>query len=95
MNKDVYEIAAEINKLHKEAFVLYEPIVKDICRREATETEVSCLLDYLLGFACDDKLLELYKNVCRRYLNIYPECIYDYVSAYKEMWEKNNDYEEI
>lgn len=90
MNKDVYEIAAEINKLHKEAFVLYEPIVKDICGRKATETEVSHLLDYLLDFAGDEKVLELYKKVCRRYLDIFPGCICGYVNVYRELWEENN-----
>ncbi len=39
----------------------------------------------LLDFACDKKILELYKMVCRRYLYIYPSCIQFYVEAYREM----------
>ncbi len=89
MNKDIYEIAAEIDKLYKKAFTLYEPIVKDICGRKATEAEVSHVLDYLLDFAGYDKMLELYKKVCRVYLNIYPACICSYVNIYLEMWEEN------
>lgn len=48
------------------------------------------LLDYLLDFACDEKMLELYKRVCRRYLYIYPDCIKSYIEAYWEMWEEKD-----
>ena len=44
------------------------------------------MLDYLLDFACDEKIPELYKRVCRRYLYIYPGCIKIYIEAYREMW---------
>ncbi len=63
------------------------PLVEDVCGRTVSEGELSHLLDYLLGFACDEKMLGLYKKVCRRYLDVYPECIRDYIAAYREMWE--------
>ena len=50
-----------------------------------SEDELSHLLDYLLDFACDEKILVLYKKVCRRYLYTYPDCIKFYVEAYREM----------
>ena len=37
-----------------------------------SEDELSHLLDCLLDFACDEKMLGLYKKVCRRYLYVYP-----------------------
>ena len=33
--------------------------------RTVSEAELSHLLDYLLDLACDEKILELYKRVCR------------------------------
>lgn len=51
---------------------------------------LSHLLDYLLDFACDEKILGLYKKVCRRYLYVYPGCIKFYIEAYREMWEDEN-----
>ncbi len=37
-------------------------------------------------------MLGLYKRVCRKYLNIYPGCIRDYIEAYREMWEDEDSY---
>ena len=34
------------------------------------------------------KLLGLYKRVCRKYLDVYPDCIKFYIEAYREMWER-------
>lgn len=50
------------------------------------------LLDYLLDFACDEKMLGLYQRVCRKYLDVYPGCIRDYIEAYREMWEDEDSY---
>lgn len=66
---------------------MYWPLVEDVCSRTVSEGELSHLLDYLLSFACDEKMLGLYKKVCRRYLNVYPECIRGYIAVYREMWE--------
>ena len=55
-----------------------------------SEDELSHLLEYLLDFACDEKILKLYKRVCRRYLYVYPGGIKFYIEAYREMWEDEN-----
>jgi len=60
-------------------------LVEEVCSREISEDELSHLLDYLLDFACDKKILGLYKKVCRRYLYIYPKYIKFYVEEYREM----------
>ena len=39
-----------------------------------------------------EKMLGLYKRVCRKYLDIYPGCIRDYIEAYREMWEDEDSY---
>lgn len=68
------------------------PLVEDVCSRTVLEDELSYLLDYLLDFACDEKILKLFKRVCRKYLYIYPSCIKLYVEAYREMWEDEDSY---
>lgn len=70
------------------------PLVEDVCNRIVSEEEISHLLDYLLDFACDGKILELYKRVCRRYLYIYPKCIKFYIETYREMWEDEKEEED-
>ncbi len=87
MEKNIYQTAEKISELFRETYDIYLPLVEDVCGREVSEDELSHLLDYLLDFACDAKILGLYKKVCRRYLYTYPRCIKFYVEAYREMWE--------
>ncbi len=71
MDEKIYQIAEQIVQLHQKAYEIYLPLVEDVCSRSVSEDELSNLLDYLLDFACDKKILGLYKRVCRRYLYIY------------------------
>ena len=51
------------------------------------EAGLSHLLDYLRDFACDEKVLGVYK----RYVE--DTCIKDYIEAYREMWEDERELE--
>lgn len=88
MEESIFQIAEQINQLHKKAYDIYLPLVDDVCRRKVSEEELSYFLDYLLDFACDEKMLDLYKKVCRTYLYVYPRCVKSYIDAYREMWEE-------
>ena len=87
MDENIYQIAEQIVQLHQKVYEVYLSLVEDVCSRIVPEDELSHLLDYLLDFACDEKMLRLYKRVCRKYLDVYPGCIRDYIEAYWEMWE--------
>ncbi len=67
MDEKIYQIAEQIVQLHQKAYEVYLPLVEDVCSREASEDELSHILDCLLDFACNEKILKLYKMVCRRY----------------------------
>ncbi len=92
MDEKIYQIAEQIVQLQQKAYEVYLPLVEDVCNRTVLEDELSHLLDYLLDFACDEKILKLYKMVCRRYLYVYPSCIKFYIEAYREMWEDEDSY---
>ena len=92
MEESTYQIAEKISKLYQEAYGVYLPLVEDVCSRTVLEDDLSYLLDHLLDFACDEKILKLFKRVCRKYLYIYPSCIKLYVEAYREMWEDEDSY---
>lgn len=49
------------------------------------------LLDRLLDFCFDDRVLFLYRKLCRYYFHLDAEATVGYVYAYKELWddEKN------
>lgn len=87
-------IAEQIVQLHQKAYEVYLPLVEDVCNRTASEDELSHLLDYLLDFVCEEKKLGLYKKVCRKYLDVCPGCIKDYIEAYREMWGEEDIYGE-
>ena len=91
-DENIYRMAEQIVQLHQKAYEAYLPLVEDVCSRTVSEDELSHLLDYLLEFACDEKMLELYKMVCRKYLDVYPGCIKDYIEAYREMWKDEDSY---
>ena len=92
MDERIYQIAGQIVEIHQKAYEVYLPLVEETCSRTASEDELSHLLDYLLDFACNEKILELYKRACRRYLYVYPSCIKSYIEAYRKMWEDEDSY---
>ena len=94
MDENIYQIAERIVQLHQKAYEVYLPLVEDVCGRTVSEDELSHLLDYLLDFVCEEKMLGLYKKVCRRYLYMYPDCIKFYIEAYREMWGEEDTYGE-
>ena len=94
MDENIYQIAEQIVQLHQKAYEVYLPLVEDVCSRTVSEDELSHLLDYLLDFACDEKMLRLYKRVFRNYLDVYPGCIGDYIEAYREMRGEEDTYGE-
>lgn len=68
----------------------YKPIVDDICARQASGSEVEHLLDSMVGICNDDRMTELFKRVCRKYLYLYPEMITPEIYTYKEMYEDDD-----
>lgn len=66
MDERIFQIAEQIVPLNQKAYEVYLPLVDDVCSRIVPEGGLLHLLDYLLDVACDEKILELYKRMCRR-----------------------------
>lgn len=60
---DISHIAERFKKLCKQAYEVYLPLVENICIKEASEDEVVHLLDYLMDFAYDEQIFELFKSL--------------------------------
>ena len=90
MDSDIKKIARMITDLNELAYNTYKPIVDDIYARKAPEAEVEHLLDYMVGICNDDRMTELFKRVCRKYLYLYPEMITSEIYTYKEMYEDDD-----
>lgn len=79
--------AKQMEALNEQAYYLYKPQVDDICQREASQKEVGWLMDWLLQYAGDDRMLGLYKQVCRAYWQKYPETIAFYIMEYRKWYD--------
>ena len=93
--KDINEIeliAESIKNLFTQAFLIYKPIVDDICSGRKVECkELEDVLDGLLSMCLSDEMVNLFKRVCRKFYYQYPEIITDYVLFYKEMYEEEGN----
>ena len=87
MVKGLEPLIQSMKALNNEAVAAYAPLVDDICSQHATLKEVEHLLDYMLGFAGDDRVLLLFKRVCRAYWQTYPEDIAWYIMEYRKWYD--------
>ena len=76
----IKELAKGLMQIRERAAIEYAPIVEEFCaRKHATANEVGRMLDYLFEFADDERILLMYKKVCRRFVYDYPETISYYI----------------
>lgn len=80
-------LVEQMKHIHDMAVVAYTPLVNDLCNRKATQNEVEWMLDWLLMYAGDDRMLQLYKQVCRTFWKTYPDSIAFYVMEYRKEYD--------
>ena len=82
MDMDTKAIVERIQDISELSYNYYKPLVDSIIVEKASEKEVEHLLDYMLDVCHDDRMLNLFKKVCRRYHALYPEMIASEILAY-------------
>ncbi len=85
--KDLEPLIQQMERIYDDAVIAYTPLVDELCSRKATENEVEWMLDWLLMYAGDERMLQLYKKVCRTYWEIYPESIAFYIIEYRKEYD--------
>ena len=85
--KELEPLVRQMERIHDDAVIAYTPLVDELCNRRATENEVERILDWLLMYAGDERMLQLYKKVCRTYWEIYPESIAFYIMEYRKKYD--------
>ena len=88
--QDVSVIAYRLKELHNDAVIAYTPQVQELCDKKATQNEVERMLDLLFSFAGDERILKLYKQVCRTYWKIYPETIAFYIMEWRKEYDRES-----
>jgi hypothetical protein len=92
MNQLVQKISAiaeRFGDLSQQALKLYSVEVELIIReKDPNYKRIEHCLDGMLGFCFDDRMLSLYKKLCRYYYDINPEATVFYINSYREMWDE-------
>ena len=88
MDMDTKALVERIQDISELSYNYYKPLVDSIIVEKASEKEVEHLLDYMLDVCHDDRMLNLFKKVCRRYHALYPEMIASEILVYKEWYEE-------
>ncbi len=86
----IKSLLASMQNLTHQAVQQYTPLVEAlILSKTKDEYNIQHLLDGILDFCFDDKMLLLFKKLCRYYYYINPEATADYVHYYREMWDED------
>ena len=88
MDMDTKAIVERIQDISELSYSYYKSLVDRIIAEKASEKEVEHLLDYMFDVCHDDRMLNLFKKVCRRYHALYPEMIASEILVYKEWYEE-------
>jgi hypothetical protein len=90
---DIEPLIENMKNLSGKAYHIYLPLVENIIENKCVnENEIENLLDYMLGFCADRKMLILYKKLCRYYWNINPLATAEYINYYREMWDNGKQW---
>jgi len=88
--QNISVLAERLKDLHNDAVLAYTPQVQNLCAKMATKNEVGWMLDLLFSFAGDERILKLYKQVCRAYWQIYPETIAFYIMEWRKEYDRES-----
>lgn len=78
----------QIQQLQEQAYSIYKPQVEQLIETKTKdENTIGRLLDHLLDHCGNDKVVLLYKKLCRYYWDINSESPAFYIQSYREMWE--------
>lgn len=76
-------------KLANQALECLEPECDNVMQSNCCdEQKIERLLDCLLDFCFDEKILYLYRKLCRYYYEIDVAATVQYVNYYREMWDE-------
>lgn len=86
------ELASMVKQLAKQAVQQYSPEVDLIIASECRDDkQIEHLLEGMLEFCFDEKMLLLYKKLCRYYFSFNPEITAYHINAYRERWDDDDN----
>lgn len=90
--QSVSAIAEKMQGLQTLAVTQYTPIVETIIATSSRDVRhIEGTLDALLDFCGYEPALRLYKKLCRYYFHINPTATVQYIEAYREFWDSDQE----
>ena len=86
----ILKLAETLVGIQERAVIEYTPLVNDICNRKATKDEVDNLLTWMFDFVENERMLLLFKKVCRAYFYTYPETVAFYIWEYRRRYDRES-----
>jgi len=87
---DMQSICEGISSLSKLAVEQYTPLVDEIISQKITdEHHIESTLDRLLDVCFDNKILFLYRKLCKYYYDINSQATIEYIDYYKKMYDSD------
>ncbi|AOW11023.1 hypothetical protein [Flavobacterium gilvum] len=94
--KSFKPLLEQIQQLQEQAYYVYKPQIEHLIETKTKdENAIGRLLDHLLDNCGNDKVLLLYKKLCRYYWDIDPVATAFYIQSYREMWDDETTIDEI
>ena len=85
-------LVGQLQRLQLQAAQLYQPVVDALLRAGSRDVQqIEHTLDGLLDFCGHAPVLEMYRRLCRHYWDIDPAATSEYVKAYRERWDSEDD----
>ena len=85
-------LAQQIASLNEQAYHSYAPLVEEtINSKTSNQKQIEHLLDGLLDFCGTEKILSLFKKLCRYYWKINPNATAEYVNIYRKLWDSEEE----
>lgn len=89
MMEDIKKLIENRNALALRTFEQYKPLVNNIIESQNKDVNYICYtMDFMLDYCFDDKILLLYRRLCRYLFDFNPQAAADYVNYYREMWDE-------
>ena len=87
--KSIGELVKSSRRLARVAVRQYSAKVDAILKAQSRDSSrIERCLDGMLDFCFDQRMLALFKKLCRYYFDIDPEATVSYVNAFREMWDE-------
>ena len=90
LTDNIKGIVKELQTIYSQAEIYYSSVVGDIIRRQSKDAkEIEHILNYMLDFADNEKILASYRKLCQYYYSISPQATAEYIQLYKEMYDED------